>query len=886
MRSDLYIRIRSLFRRTKVEEELDDELRFHWERQIEKYVSGDMSREEALRRVRLEFGALDQVKERCRDAQGITLLTTFAQDVRYGLRLLRRSPGFTAITVLILALGIGANTAVFSILDAVLLRPLPYKNANRLVVVWQRIPPDKIGMVFDTYREFDEWSRSSHSFEKLAAATWARNAGAILSWKGQKREVMAVPASVNFFSMLGVPAAQGRTFESQDLQTPCTVVLAHQFWQQRLGGEPGWVGRNLTLDGINCTIAGIMPKDFSFYPKQTELWTLITPNSKLVQKPWDVPIGAFGLLKPGVSRAAAEAELASIEKRIIHEEPGLAALKTEPNVLDLQWEFTWLTGRNLRQGLIILFAVVVFVLLIACVNVANLLLGRAAERQKELSLRAAIGAGRSRLIRQLLTESALLSLAGATLGTLFAIVCVRYLGAKEAAQLPPGNPVSVNWEVLVFTILLALLTSLIFGLVPAWKASRIDLNESLKQSSPGTSRGAMSQRTSRTLVVIEMALSLIVLVGAGLLIESMIRLANAPLGYVRDNLLTADIRLPASSYPKSEDWLRFWDLLDLKLKSLPGVQGVSFGTSPTNYFPGTSPVTIEGGGNALRTVTAGSPESVGAGFFHVIGIPLLEGREFTDADRVASIPVAIVNEAFVKEFFPNGSPVGHRIKTGTADAKDTWLTIVGVVGNVSRPTLFMRYSQGSAIYRPMRQEPVNLGLAVFVRTAGNVRAHASGIMRAVSDVDSNLPVPTVETVDESLSTFLAEPKFRAELFGVFAGLALLLAAVGIYGVLSQLVVQRTHEIGIRVALGASHRDVFRLVLGEGLRLILAGIVLGIIGALVLTRLLSSMLYGVGTSDPFTFVSVSLFLAAVALLASYVPARRAMRMNPLLALRCE
>jgi putative ABC transport system permease protein len=886
LRSDLHVRIRSLFRRARVEEELEDELRFHLERQIDKYVSGGMSREEATRRVRLEFGALDRVKEQCRDAQGITLLTAFAQDLQYGLRILRRSPGFTTVTVFILALGIGANTAVFSIIDAVLLRPLPYKNANRLVVVWQRIPPDKVGMAFDTYRQFDEWSRSSHSFEKLAAATWAHDAGAILSWKGQKREVMAVPATVNFFSVLGVPAAQGRTFESQDLGNPCTVVLAHQFWQQRLGGEPAWVGRNLTLDGVNCTVAGIMPKDFTFYPKQTELWTLITANSKLAQKPWDTPIGAFGLLKPGVSRATAEAELASIEKRIINEDAGWAALKPEPNVLDLQWEFTWLTGRNLRQGLIILFAVVVFVLLIACVNVANLLLGRAAERQKELSLRAAIGAGRSRLIRQLLTESVLLSLAGATLGTLFAIVCVRYIGTVKAAQLPPGNPVSVNGKVLLFTILLALLTSLIFGLVPAWKASCIDLNESLKQASPGTSRVPTSQRTSRTLVIIEMALSLIVLVGAGLLIESMIRLANAPLGYERDNLLTADIRLPVSSYPKGEDWVRFWERLDLKLKSLPGVQGVAFGTSPANYFPGTSPVTIEGGGGGLRTGAAGSPESVGVGFFHVIGIPLLEGRVFTDADRAASIPVAIVNEAFVKEFFPRGSPVGRRIKPGTADAKDPWLTVVGVVGNISRPTLFMRYSRGSAIYRPLRQKPSNLGLAVFVRTAGNVRAHASGIERAVAEVDNNLPVPTVQTVDESLSTFLAEPKFRAELFGAFAGLALLLAAVGIYGVLSQLVVQRTHEIGIRVALGASHRDVLWLVFSEGLKLILTGIVIGIIGALVLTRLLSSMLYGVGTSDPFTFGSVSLFLAAVALLACYVPARRAMRMNPLLALRCE
>jgi len=885
MLSDLYIRFRSLFRRSTVEAELDDELRFHMEQKAEKYVRAGMSNQEALRRVRLEFGGLDQVKEQCRDARGVTLLTTFAQDIRYGLRILRRSPGFTAITVLILALGIGANTAVFSILFAVLLRPLPYKDANRLVVVWQRMPPDTIGTAFDTYREFDEWSRSSHSFEKLAAATWAQDAGAVLSLKGQKREILAVPASLNFFFMLGVSAAQGRTFESDDLKNPCTVVLSHQFWQQRLGGESGWVGKNLTLDGLNCTIAGVMPKDFSFYPKQTELWTLITPNSKFIRNPWGMPIGVFGLLKPGVSRAAAQAELAGIERRIIGEEPDLAAMKLEPSVLDLQSEFTWLTGRNLRRSLVVLFAIVIFVLIIACVNVANLLLGRAAERRKELSLRAAIGAGRSRLIRQLLTESALLTLAGATLGTVFAVACVRYVGTKEAAQLPPGNPVSVNWEVLLFTIVLAILTSLLFGLVPAWTASRIDLHESLKQSGPATSRGAMSQRTSRTLVVVEIALSLVVLVAAGLLVESMVRLANAPLGYVRDNLLTAAIRLPASSYPKTEDRMRFWDRLDLKLCSSPGVRGVAFGPS-LNYLPGTSPVTVEGTRDTLRTAPAGDPESVGVNYYRVLGIPLLQGREFTQADRAKSFPVAIVNEAFAKEFFPKRSAIGQRIKLGTADAKDPWLTIVGVVGNVSHPTLYMGYSQGTSIYRPLRQNPSNDSLAVFVRTAGDVRAHEPDILRAVAEVDRNLPVPTMQTVDESLSAFIAEPKFRAELFSVFAGLALLLAAVGIYGVLSQLVVQRTHEIGIRVALGANRHDVVRLVLGEGLKLICVGIVLGLAGALLVTRLLSSMLYGVGTTDPLTFASVSLLLMTVALLACYIPARRAVRMNPLTALRAE
>lgn len=884
MLSDLYIRFRSLLRKVKVEEELDDELQFHLEQQTEKYVHGGMSREDAIRRARLEFGGVDQVKEDCRDARGITLLTTFVQDVRYALRLLRRSPGFTTVIVSILALGIGANTAVFSIVDAVLLRPMPYKDADRLVVVWQRMPTDTIGMAFDSYREFEEWNRNSRSFEKLSAATWARGAGATLTLHGQKQEILTIPVSVDFFSMLGIPAMLGRTFEKEDLSNPCTVVLSHHFWQERLGGTSDWAGKPLTLSDGSCTIAGVMPKDFSFYPKQTELWTLITPNREFMKKPWDTPIGVFGRIKPGVSRAAAEAELENIQKRIIDEDPSLAAMKLQPNVIDLQWEFTWLTGRNLRRGLIILFAVVVVVLLIACVNVANLLLGRAAERQKELGLRAALGAHRSRLIRQLLTESVVLSLAGATLGALIAILCVRYIGAKEAVQLPPGNPISVNWQVLAFTILLSLGTSILFGLVPAWTGSKIDLNEALKQSAQTASRGALSHRTGRALVIVEIALSLVVLIAAGLLIESMYRLANAPLGYERANLLNAEIHLPDSSYPKANDWMRFWDRLQTSVMSLPAVQGVAV-APPLNRLPGTGPVTTENAGGSLRTAVAGDPEPIGVGYYHVMGIPLLQGRDFTEADRAESVPVAIVNEAFAREFFPNGSAVGQRIKPGTADAKGPWLTIVGVVGNVSRPTLFMGYDHGPSVYRPLRQAPSG-ALSIYVRTEGKVRGIASEIVGAVRSIDGNLPAPKVQTVDESLASFMSEPRFRAQLFGVFAGLALLLAAVGIYGVLSQLVVQRTHEIGIRVALGASHADVLRLVLGEGLKLVLAGIVIGVTGALVLTRLLSSMLYGVKTTDPLTFGSISLLLTAVALLACYVPAHLAMRLNPLVALRCE
>ena len=883
MLSELYIRLRSLFRRDRVEEDLDEELRFHLDHQIEKYVAAGISREEAMRRVRLEFGEVDQIKEDCREARGVTFVTTLMQDLRYALRMLWKSPGFTAVVVLTLALGIGANTAVFSIVDAALLRPLPYRNADRLVMIAQRLPKELVP-AFDTYREFEEWNRHSGSFEKIAAATWARDAGAILSWHGTKQEILAVPATANFFSMLGVRAAQGRTFEPADLNSACTVVLAHSFWQKRLGSAPDWIGKSLTLDDRACTIVGVMPKDFSFYPKQTELWTLITPGSRFIDKPWDMPVLAFGLLRPGVSRPAAQAELASIQNRIIAESPGFAAMKLEPVLEDLQSEFTWLTGRNLRRGLLILFAVVGFVLLIACVNVANLLLGRATVRQKELGIRAALGAGQSRLIRQLLTESAVLSLFGAGLGILLAILCVRYIVTKEAIQLPPGNPISVNWEALVFTLILAILTGVLFGVVPAWKASRLDLNEVLKQSAPAASRAASSHRTSRNLVVAEIALSLIVLVAAGLLIQSMIRLTSAPLGYIRDGLLTADIRLPSSSYPQPEDSMRFWDRLELKLASLPGVRGVAF--APSLFSGGgTGQVTIAGAGSSSRVVSASDPQPVSNEYFRVAGIPLLRGRDFSDLDRSNSMPVAVVNESFARKFFPKGATLGQRIKLGLPDSKDPWLTIVGIVGDVSRPTLFEGYSRDPSVYRPLRQAPGG-ALSIFIRTAGSPRAVEPEVGPAVVAVDNNLPLPAVQTVNESLAWFTAEPRFRAELFSLFSALALLLAAVGIYGVLSQRVSQRTQEIGIRVALGARRDDVLKMIVGEGLRLTLIGVATGIAGSLALMRFLSSMLYGVTSTDPLTVAAVSFLLLLVALFACYLPARRAVRLDPLAALRRE
>jgi predicted permease len=875
--------LKHVFTRNRRYDELSRTIHEHLEEKIADLLDRGMTREDAELSARREFGNVTLIEERSREVWQCPTLESAIADIRFALRQFMKSPGFTVTAVLTLALGIGVNIAVFSVIDAVLLKPLPYKNADRLVMIGEQAPKERVP-AFDTYREYEEWSRSSHSFEKLAGATWARNAGAILSWHGEKKEIMAVPATVDFFSLLGVDAAVGRTFVTQDLKSPCTVVLAHSFWEERLDSAFSWIGKSLTLDGRSCTVVGVMPKDFSFYPKQTELWTLITPNSKFSEKPWDAPILTFGLLKPGISRPAAQAELASIQSRIINENPGWAAMKLDPVLEDLQSEFTWLTSRSLHRGLLILFAVVGFVLLIACVNVANLLLGRATVRQKELGVRAALGAGRSRLIRQLLTESVVLSIFGACLGVLLALLCVRYITVKEAIELPPGNPISLNWEVLAFAFLLVLLTGALFGVLPAWKASRLDLNEVLKQSSRTTSHATLSHRTSRNLVVIEVALSLIVLVAAGLLIQSMLRLTSAPLGYQRDRLLTADLRLPATSYPKPEDTLRFWDHLQSKLESLPGIQGIAF-APPLFFERGMGPVTLESAGSTSRVVSASDPESISGGYFHVAGIPLLQGREFSEDDRAQSMPVAIVNQVFVRNFFPNGTALGQQIKLGKPDSKEPWLTIVGVVGNVSRPTLFEGYSQRPSVFRPLRQAPDG-SLSIFVRTTGSPRAVEPEVGRAVESVDGNLPVPTVQTVDEALSWFTSEPRFRAELFGLFSVLALVLAAVGIYGVLSQRVTQRTQEIGIRVALGANHQDVLLLILNEGLKIIFSGILIGVIGALALTRLLSSMLYGIGTTDPFTFGSVSLALSAVALVACYIPARRAMRLNPLVALRCE
>ena len=528
------------------------------------------------------------MKEACRDARGVNFIENLFQDVRYGARVLAKKPAFTALTVVTLALGIGASTAIFSIVDAVLLRRLAYRDPDRLVVIWgAQIGQVGSSKVFDSYRDFEAWQHSSRSFDQLEALTWAF-AGQTLSWRGKPQRVLAIPATQGIFSLLGVQAAAGRTFGGEDLKAGCTVVLSHRFWQDRLGSPTDAVGGSLTLDGRHCTVIGIMPSRFEFYPRDSDLWTLITPSSDFTLHPRNSLVGVFGRLRPGVSRATAQAELTVIHQRTAEELPAESWIsQVVPVVYDLQSEFTWLAGRNLRNGLLLLSAAVGLVVLIACVNVASLTLERARERQKELAIRSALGSGRARLVRQLLTESFLLSWLGAGLGVFLAAASVRYFRVANPVELPPGSAVTVNLRVLAFTTFLAALTGVVFGLFPAWKASRLDPNEALKGASRGVVQDVSSHRAAKLLVVFEAALSVVLLAGAGLVIKSMAQLGNVSLGFTPNHLLTAEVSLPTSSYPDAPRQAGFYGKLASSLGVLPGVKGVALSSwLPVGGGPG------------------------------------------------------------------------------------------------------------------------------------------------------------------------------------------------------------------------------------------------------------------------------------------------------------
>jgi putative ABC transport system permease protein len=814
-------------------------------------------------------------------------LESLIQDARFGLRVLRRRPAFTVVVVVVLALGIGANTAMFSIVDAVLLRPLPYRDSDRLVLVWQSSKEHSAtGEWFNTYREFEEWQRNSHSFEKLSALTWAVSEKTLL-WHGKMQSALVIPASVDFFSMLGVDAAIGRTFEQPDLHEGCTAVLSHAFWQNELGAPANLVGRSIPIDQKECRIVGVMPKNFSFYPTHSALWMLITPSSEFARDSWGSVTGVFGRLKPGVGRAAAEAELSTLQQHILPEAPrDLALPQAVPVVLNLQSEFTWLAGRNLRTALTLLFAAVFFVLLIACVDVANLLQAQSADRQRELAIRASLGAGRARIVRQLLVESALLASAGALLGTFFAFVALQLFRARNPIELPPGNPVQLDWQVLAFTALLAITSAVLFGLAPAWKATRLDLNEALKGSRQNASQIWTMRGGGSLVIAVEVGLSLVLLAGAGLLIQSLARLAATPLGFRADHLQTASVRLPKNRYNSPSEKVQFFERLTEQIGSIPGVQRVSMASS--FFLSGSNILAVEGKrfsrGSAPHNIAA---ETVDENFLQVMGIPLLQGRSFDSRDRANTQPVAMINQALATRYFPNEDSVGHQIKLSLPDDSKPWLTIIGVVGNVKTQTVFeeMGYVEPPAVYRPLTQEP-SASLSLLVRTNDDPNTVTNPIREKLLAVDNETTLANVKTMEERLYDLESQPRFRTVVLTAFAALALILAALGIYGVLLQSVVRRTKEIGIRMALGATRESVVQMILGQALRSVLIGLALGLTGTLSAARTVSGLLYNVSPANPATLAAVSAILICIAMLASYLPARRATTVDPLNALRSE
>ncbi len=866
--------------------DLQRELNAHLELETEEQAEAGKDDKEAHLAARRLLGNMTSAQEATREAWGWGWLDRFVQDVSYGFRSFGKTPGFTSVVVLTLALGIGATSAIFSIFSAVILQPLPYYKPERLTVTWLHPEHNALVKEFDSYRDFEAWKNRTHSFQQLAVATWATGQE-ILSVGGKTEEVLAMPVSAGFFSMLGVPPVLGRTFQERDVHGGCSIVLRHSFWSKDLAGDPKIIGKSVRLNNRSCVVLGVMPSDFTFYPDVVPMWRLIGADDEIVRNPANSMVGVFGRLKPDVSLEDAQKEVRAIYSSLhAHDRQDD---KPIPAVYPLQEEFTFLSGATLRLSLVVLFVAVLLVLLIACVNVTNLLLGRSLGRKKEFAVRCALGAGRFRLARQLLTEGLLLSFSGALLGVGLAAGAVHLFRLLRPIPLPPGTVVSMNLQVLAFAVGLAVLTALLFSSAPAWRASQVDLNESLKAAGRNASTGLAARAAAKILIVAEVALSLILLAGAGLLIKSVALFASTPLGFSTKDVLSLTIVLPSWRYARPEQRGRFYERVLKNVQSLPGIHGLAF----TTFFPlagGGQSETFEIDGhssaghlNELNTLH----QAITPSYLRLMGTPLLRGRNFDDRDRQGSEPVAMINQELAKKYFSHASPIGSRVRLKGSQGETRWVTIVGVVGNEKNFDFFqeMSWAVSPMIFRPLSQaEPFRASILIRSFTAPERLELA--VRKQILTLDSDIPLGDPQTLQQRFSKVLAYPRFRALLLGAFAGLALLLACVGLYGVLAQFVAQRTQEIGIRMALGAQKTDVLLLILREGITLVAFGMAGGLLSAWFLQRLIRSLLYRHEMNDIATLMVVSGLLLVSALLAVYIPARRATRLSPTVTLRYE
>jgi len=806
---------------------------------------------------------------------------TLIQDLRYGVRMLWKSPGFTIVAVLTLALGIGANTAIFSVVNGVLLRPLPFRDPSRLVLIAEK---SSFPIISTSYENYLDWRDQSHSFESMEAT---RGSSITLTGAGEPERLNVRMATAGLFSMLGINAQIGRTFLAEEDRAGGTPValLSYGLWQRRFGGSADIIGKTVNLDLQPYTVVGILPSGFQIL-QPADLYLPFTPWAKTLpaDRNWHPGIIPLARLKQGVSKEQARSEMIGITKRLEQQYPDYNT-GTSADVIGLQDQIV----QNSRPALLLLLGAVSFVLLIACANVANLLLARAASRGREVAIRTAMGASRGRVIRQLLTESVLLSLAGGLLGVIVALAAVGLLPKIAGDSIPQGAPIGLDPWVLAFTAVVSLFTGLLFGIVPALRTANLDLRGTLNEGSRGSTAGPGQHVLRGALVAMEIALAMLLLVGSGLLLRSFSRLQEVPPGFQPDHLLVADIPLSPTAYAKPQDRYQFFDRLVERAKSLPGVRSAA----AASFLP------VSGGGSIIHFNITGRPpksphEFVAAGYrtitpnyLETLGVPLLQGRFFTRGDNEKSPAVVIINATMAHTFFPNENPLGKRLQLGALPEQEVpTMEIVGVVGDVH---FGLGTDPQAEMYLPYRQADLLLPvfqLSVVLRTAGDPALQTSALRSALAEIDPNQPLVKVRTMEENMATTVAQPRFRTWLIGILAMLALVLAAVGVYGVMSYTVTQRTSEIGVRVALGAQPKDVFRIIVGEGLRLALFGVGVGLVAALVLTRLLQSFLFGISAYDPLTFIAVSLLLTLVAVAASYFPARRATRVDPMIALRYE
>lgn len=876
------------FWRHRKDEELDAEIQHHLDEAIRDRIARGESAEQARVNALREFGNVGLIKEVTREMWGWSWLDALGQDLRFGLRMLRKNPGFSLIAILTLALGIGANTAIFSVVNAVLLRPLPYAEPERLVMVNGVNVKDPEAGYSSSYPNFFDLRERNQSFAQIAVH---HPAALTLTGNDAPMQLAGQVVTAELFDLLGAKPQLGRTFTRAEEKSGTTraAVISYGLWHRKFGSDPNVLGRAITLERKPFEIVGVMPAGFQFpiQAEPIEIWIPPVLDADPVgdQKPTTERRGYRWLemvarLKPNVTQTQAQAEMTAIAAALEKEYPD-----NNTNIRFMLEPLHRTLVANYRTALLVLLAVVGCVLLIACANVANLMLARATARAREISVRAALGASRSRIIRQLLTEALLLALAGGMFGLL-----LGWWGIAALLQfIPPDVPrvaaIALDARVLGFTIAVSALTGIVFGLAPALQASSIDLAEAMKEGSRSVSSG--KTRLRNTLVVVEVAMALVLLIGAALLGQTFFKLQQIKLGYDVQNMLTATVVLPEARYAKPHEKVAFYQRLTEHLRNIPGVISVStVAPLPLGDNDAGGSFEIEG-----RPAPDGqSPRSdmtwIGLDYFSTMKIRLLAGRDFTAADNLKSMPVVMVNEAFVKRYFPQETPLGKRIILPMAmEGDESKPQIIGVVQNIKRQAT-LKGETPPAMYFPYAQLPFIGELSLVIRTATEPADIAKAVQAEVTKLDREIVLGDVKTLAQYFGLAVAQPRLSAMLFGIFAAVALLLSAIGLYGVMAYTVAQRRNEIGIRMALGATVRDVLWLVVRQGMTLTLVGVALGLAGAFAATRWLSSLLFGVKPTDPLTFIAIAVALVVVAFLACWIPARRATKVDPMIALRHE